>query len=130
MNDLVSCWEVEVRYLDSAGHDMYEHWSSRRYTVFAGTLPAALDLVDVQEAKYQHEIISAKPVHFSAGILGLGDGLENLARSMHPDGLLMDLKCRLGHHKSCYGQAHGLLPDGKWTRPCECPCHQEQGVES
>lgn len=124
MNDLVNCWEIHVLYLDSAGHDIYEHWTNRRYTVFAGTLEAAFALVHEREGAHRHQIVEAQSVHFSSGILGLGDGLENLARTMHPDGLLMDRKCRLGHHKSCYGKAHGLLPDGKWDRPCECPCHK------
>ena len=122
MNDLIRSWEIEASYLDSA-RTYTEHWSTRRYTVFAGTLEAACELVHAQEAQHKHEIHSVKPLYLGSGVLGLGDGIEAVARSMHPDGLLKSRHCRTDEHASCYGRAYGLLPDGNWDRPCECPCH-------
>lgn len=121
---LITTWDVEIRYLDSAGHDVYQHWSSASALVFAGTLEQVIELC--RDYFPNGEIQSFKRLGRGA-VLGLDKGLEDLARAQFDDGLLMSDECRgAPHHErypTCHGSVYGIVPDGKFTRPCECPCH-------
>lgn len=122
---IISTFEVDISFIDSPGR-VEEHRSSYRLLIVAGTSEQAIELA--REFRPGCDVWRLQHAGYTA-ILGISDGLEQVARAQYDDGLLCSDNCRRGHHNACYGRSYYMLPDGAKDRPCECPCHAESAAD-